>query len=193
MKKIFFTFCSIVLISQTVSFSIANLSLYQYKCDNIKVDKNLDGSVEVEISCESQKISQKLSFLSKYRITANKEEKKEKGDLLISNILSYYKAEKEKIENEKICVECLVENIIDLTDFTTSKNNNDFIFIKKKEGVMTNEDYSELLSFSKRIHQIEPPKKLHNWNGIYFSSQESYLKVLSKMVFICVVLLLYDN
>ena len=77
MKKIFFTFCPIVLISQTVSFSIANLSLYQYKCDNIKVDKNLDGSVEVEISCESQKISQKLSFFSKYRITANKEEKKE--------------------------------------------------------------------------------------------------------------------
>lgn len=193
MKKILLTFCSIFLISEAVSFSIANLSLYQYKCDSIKVDKELDGSVEVEISCESQKIPQKLSFFSKYRITANKEEKKEKGDFLISNILSYYKAEKEKILNEKICVECLVENIIDLTDFTTSKGNNYFNFTKKEENVMTNEDYGELVSFSKNIHQNEPPKKLSNWNGIYFSVQESYLKILSKMIFICVIVLLDDN
>ena len=97
---------------------------------------------------------------------------------------------KMKKQPEEICVECLVENLFEINEYNITTINSNYVLIKKRNSTMTIEEYDDFVDFVKE-YKKEGIKEKKSF--IYFSSQEGYLKVLSKMIFICVFMILYGN
>lgn len=184
MKMFQFALC-VMTVVQVMTFSISDISLYQYQCKNVEIEKN-EKYVSINLTCESSRNNKKISFISHFEIG----DKTNNEDGLMNNILSYYRTNKMKKQPEDICVECLVENLFEINEYNITSNNRNYVLIKKRNSTMTIEDYDDLVDFVKE-YKKEGIKEKKSF--IYFSSQEGYLKVLSKMIFICVFMILYGH
>lgn len=174
----------VIAIMKVMTFSISNISLYQYKCNNVEMERK-EKKAMMNMTCESSRNSKTISFVSHFDIGEKNNE-----DGLINNILSYYRLNKMKKQPEEICVECLVENLFEINEYNITTINSNYVLNKKRNSTITIEDYDDLVDFIKEYKKEDNKEKK---SFIYFSSQEGYLKVLSKMIFICVFLILYGH
>ena len=184
MKMLQFALC-VMTVMKVMTFSISNISLYQYQCNKVEIEKKEQNDM-INMTCESSRNNKTISFISHFEIG----DKTNNEDSLMNNILSYYRMNKMKKQPEEICVECLVENLFEINEYNITTINSNYVLIKKRNSTMTIEEYDEFVDFVKE-YKKEGIKEKKSF--IYFSSQEGYLKVLSKMIFICVFMILYGN